>query len=172
MNPLRTLFLAAAFVGPGVAAAQARLQTPVDVTVVNKLAQPVPTVDRSAAQPVTGYCQAAFSQLGCTLYTVPAGKRLVVETVSYFLTVELQNQITRLSYGKRFDEPMAIAPGLYPVNPVLQSTNATLNSKRYAGSQSLRFHVDQGDTLDAQFGSDGGGNYVQQVGFGGYLVDR
>ena len=155
---------------PAVTFAQAKLQPPIDVTVVNKLTQPVPTVDRSSANPVSGYCQAALSQLGCVLYTVPTGKRLVVETVSYFLTVSLQNQVSRLSYGRRYDDPLSVAPGLYAVNPTLQYSDTDI--KRYAGSQALRFYVDQGETLNAQFGSTGGQNYLQEVSFSGYLVDR
>ena len=36
----------------------------------------------------------------------------------------------------------------------------------------LRFYIDQGQTLNAQFGSSGGQNYLQEVSFSGYLVDR
>ena len=155
---------------PVVTFAQAKLQPPIDVTVVNRLTQPVPVVDRSTADPVTGYCQAGLSQLGCTLFTVPTGKRLVVETVSYFLTISLQNQVTRLSFGKKWDDPLSVAPGLFAVNPSLQYAEADF--KRYAGSQAIRFYIDQGQALNAQFGSNGGQNYLQEVSFSGYLVDR
>jgi hypothetical protein len=170
MSSARVLLAAILAASPTLAAAQPKVQTPVDVTVVNKLAQPVPVVDRSTADPVTGYCQAGLSQLGCTLFTVPTGKRLVVETVSYFLTISAQNQVTRLSFGKKWDDPLSVAPGLFAVNPTLQYTEADF--KRYAGSQALRFYIDQGQTLNAQFGSNGGQNYVQEVSFSGYLVDR
>src|SRR5215210_3767873 len=146
---------------PAVTFAQAKLQPPIDVNVVNKLNQPIPTYDRSSADPITGYCQAAVQQLGCTLYTVPSGKRLVVETVSYFLTISLQNQVTRLSFGKKYDDPLSVAPGLYAVNPSLQYTDSEV--RRFAGSQALRFYIDQNQTLNAQFGSNGGQNYLQEV---------
>jgi hypothetical protein len=167
---LRLLACSAALALPALSVAQ-KLTTPIDVTVVNPITRPVPTVDRSAAQPVTGYCQAGIlNPTRCTLYTVPSGKRLVVETVSYFMTMELNAQPQRLSFGKRYDEPLVIAPGLFPVTPVLLYTDATV--RRYAGSQALRFYLDQGEALGAEFYGSGPNNYVQEAAFSGYLVDR
>ena len=63
--------------------AQGRVPTPIDVRVINPSAEAVPVV--SARTFVRGYCEAALTPGTCSLFTVPAGQRLVVETVGYFL---------------------------------------------------------------------------------------
>lgn len=165
---LRLLLPCIALLGPVPALAQ-KLTVPVDVNVVNPATRPVPTMDRSAAQPVTGYCQSALVPGRCTLYTVPAGKRLVVETVAYFMTLDLNAQPKRLSFGRLYDEPRQISPGLFPVAPVLLYTDASV--RRYAGSQALRAQFDPGEPFGVEFYGDGN-NYLQEASFSGYLVDR
>jgi hypothetical protein len=151
----------------GAVYAQGRITPPVDVRVVNPSTEAVPVV--SARTPVRGYCQAALTPGTCSLFTVPAGQRLVVETVGYFLTVGPTNTINRLAFGKTYPEPViAIAPGVYPVAVAVAS--ATDSSRRYAGSQAVTFHLEPGEGLSAYFGSDGGQNFLQEVSFSGYLV--
>jgi hypothetical protein len=67
MSSARLLLPVLLAASPLLALAQSKLQPPVDVTVANRLTQPLPVVDRSAADPVTGYCQAGLSQLIATL---------------------------------------------------------------------------------------------------------
>jgi hypothetical protein len=151
----------------GAAAAQGRVVTPVEVRVVNPSTEAVPVVH--ARTPVRGYCQAALNPGTCTLFTVPAGQRLVVETVGYFMTVGPSNIINRLSFGKTYpDTVIAIAPGVYPV--AVAQASADSSARRYAGSQALTFHLEPGEGLSAYFGSDGGSNFLQEVSFSGYLV--
>jgi hypothetical protein len=151
----------------GAAAAQGRVTPPVDVRVVNPSTEPVPVVP--VRTPVRGYCQASLNAGTCTLFTVPAGQRLTVETVAYFLTVGPSNTINRLSFGKTYPETViAIATGVYPV--AVAQASATDSARRYAGSQALTFHLDAGEGLSAYFGADGGANFLQEVSFSGYLV--
>jgi hypothetical protein len=122
-----------------------------------------------ARTPVRGYCQAGLTPGTCTLFTVPAGQRLVVETVGYFMTVSSSNIINRLSFGKTYPEAViAIAPGVYPVAAAQASVDGS--ARRYSGSQALTFHLEPGEGLSAYFGSDGGSNFLQEVSFSGYLV--
>jgi hypothetical protein len=149
------------------AAAQGRITPPVDVRVINPATEPVPVAP--ARTPVRGYCQAALNPGTCTLFTVPAGQRLIVETVAYFLTVGPSNTINRLSFGKTYSESViAIAPGVYPV--AVAQASATDSARRYAGSQAITFHLEPGEGLSAYFGSDGGANFLQEVSFSGHLV--
>ena len=149
------------------AGAQGRVVPPVDVRVVNPSTDAVPVAH--ARTPVRGYCQAALNPGTCTLFTVPAGQRLVVETVGYFMTVSPANIINRLSFGKTYPEAViAIAPGVYPVAVALASADSS--ARRYSGSQALTFHLEPGESLSAHFGSDGGSNFLQEVSFSGYLV--
>jgi len=60
-------------------------------------------VDRAAAQPVNGACSgfsAAFNITKCALYTVPAGKRLVVESISFQAYSDSAQSVVRLLFGK------------------------------------------------------------------------
>jgi len=132
-------------------------------------------IDRATAQPVNGSCLASGVNPGltkCILYTVPSGKRLVVELVSFLLASDTNQSITQILVGK--SDPNAvnilIGTGVYELavpTPIAQSATSL-----YAGTQSLRFYMDEGDLLAGQMYYTGGSNYQQAFSFSGYLVDK
>jgi hypothetical protein len=132
-------------------------------------------VDRAAAQPVDGHCSGFSSGdnlTKCSLYTVPAGKRLVVETFSFHVDSDSTQSVYRLLLGK--DTPqygnILFGPGVYAISP---GTPVIISgSKVYVGLQPLRFYMEEGDSLVAEVDYTGGSNYVQNFGFSGYLVDK
>lgn len=138
--------------------------------------KPALTRDISTATPVSGFCTASeFDTPGyarCFLYTVPAGKRLVVEMVSYSLAREASLQVTQLLFGKA----ETYASNFLFNQKVLQVTpqpafNPTIRA--YAGSQAVRLYLEETETLGAiAYFQTGGPVYEQQYGFVGYLVDK
>jgi hypothetical protein len=133
-------------------------------------------VDRGAAQPVNGTCTAAYyvNNVGagkCVLFTVPAGKRLVVETVSYYVNVDPSLPLLNIVFG--LNTPSAnILPG--SPNTYTVSTTPTNNgvSLYYSASQALHIYIDEAQSLAAAFQDSGGANYDQTFSFSGYLVDK
>jgi hypothetical protein len=138
--------------------------------------KPALTRDISTATPVSGYCTASeFDTPGyarCFLYTVPAGKRLVVEMVSYNLAREPSLQVTQLLFGKAetFSSNFLFGPKVLQVTP--QSVfNPTVRA--YGGSQAVRLYLEENETLGAiAYFQTGGPAYEQQFGFVGYIVDK
>jgi hypothetical protein len=132
-------------------------------------------VDRATAQPVNGACSgfsAAFNITKCLLYTVPAGKRLVVESISFQSYTDSAQSVVRLLFGK--DSPqyanIAFGAGVYsgsPGTPAIAS-----GTKYYSGFQPVRFYMEEGDGLAAEVDYTGGSNYQQSFSFSGHLVDK
>lgn len=138
--------------------------------------KPALTRDISTATPVSGYCTASeFDTPGwarCFLYTVPAGKRLVVEMVSYNLAREPSLQVTQLLFGKAdtLSSNFVFGPKVLQVTP--QSVFSP-TVRAYAGSQSVRLYLEENDTLGAiAYFQTGGPVYEQQFGFVGYIVEK
>ena len=143
-------------------------------------------VDRSTLQPVNGYCYSYtsgnFGPLKCTLYSVPAGKRLVVETVSYsgrFHPGKAPNQIV---FG--LNNPnlgVVIFPaGAAPGTPIYSNTYSVIPMLAYEGdyryfglAQTLRMYIDESQSFAASAFEDGSNNeQPQYFAFSGYLVDK
>lgn len=130
-------------------------------------------VDRGTAQPVNGACSASFADsVGtCILFTVPAGKRLVVETVSYSVALTPSQYLTSILFGLNTALPyfQVGSPNLYAV-----STTPYFNggANVYSASQPLRIYLDQGQAFVAGGSVTGSSNYEQDFSFSGYLVDR
>jgi hypothetical protein len=131
-------------------------------------------VDRGAAQPVNGACSASFAtSVGtCILYTVPVGKRLVVETVSYSVALAAGQSLGSILFGLNTALPyfQVGSPNLYGV-----STNPYFNGVTtvYSATQPLRIYLDEGQGFTAGGTVNGGGsNYEQDFSFSGYLVDK
>jgi hypothetical protein len=134
-------------------------------------------VDRPTAQPVSGHCMADSpanhpGMAKCVLYTVPAGKRLVVETVSFGLVTAAAEDVSEVVFGKNHTEVVNIlfAAGAYAVSPGTPFISTT--TKRYSGSQQLRFYLEEDEGLAGQVYYTGGPSYMQDFGFSGYLVDK
>lgn len=139
-------------------------------------ARPILTrdVDRGAAQPVNGACSASFGDSvgNCILYTVPAGKRLVVETVSYSVVVEPGQNLVSILFGLNTPLPyfQVGSPNLYGV-----STSPYFNGAAfiYSATQPLRIYLDEGQSFTGGGSvNSSGSSYEQDFSFSGYLVDR
>ena len=132
-------------------------------------------VDRSSSQPVHGYCVAPSSggAAKCTLLTVPAGKRLVVETVTYSILGEPGKRIIDILIGDGTEFSSApvldFNDNVYALPPVF-SNNYGVN--RYATTQPLKMVLDEGRILVGYVGSESSLSYSQQFGFSGFLVDK
>jgi hypothetical protein len=132
-------------------------------------------VDRATAQPATGACSAFSNGIGtlkCALYTVPAGKRLVVETVSYRMTTASGTPIYFVNFGEDVgfaDLPFG-TPNIFNVAPVF--AYASGGDTTYTGTQALRMYVDENKVFAAGGSRGGSVNYEQRFSFSGYLVDK
>ena len=119
-------------------------------------------IDRPQAQPVAKECHSDVSSTPCTLYVVPAGKVLRVESVSFVAAgYDANHRLgTVILYGIT---PMYLNPGLPGVVPG--------SMVLYNGAQPLSLTLPAGWTLYASatalLGSFNG-NFT----FSGYLVDQ
>jgi hypothetical protein len=133
--------------------------------------------DVSTAQPVRGYCSKSdISTPGvakCALYVVPAGKRLVVEAVSYKIYLDSAFQVTELLFGR--DDCTSCSNMLFDtevreINPT-QIFNPS--NRVYVGSESTRLYIEENDTFAVMlYTQAGSAHYSQQFNFSGYLVDK
>lgn len=139
-------------------------------------AKPILTrdVDRGTAQPVNGACSASFAAAvgTCILYTVPSGKRLVVETVSYSVVLASGQYLGSILFGLQTALPyfQVGSPNLYGV-----STAPYFNGGAfvYSATQPLRIYLDEGQGFVAGGSVNGGANnYEQDFSFSGFLVDK
>ncbi len=162
---------------PVVAAAAAalfslNLVTPAEAQVKAALTR---DVDRPTAQPVTGACYAASDGLGnikCSLYSVPAGKRLVVETVSYKMVTASSTSAYFINFGEDagFANLSFGYPNVFNVTPSFAYEQG--GARVYTATQALQMYVDENKTLAAGGVRGGGANYLNTFSFSGYLVDK
>lgn len=132
-------------------------------------------VDRATAQPAHGVCNAtsdSFGAIKCTLYSVPAGKRLVVETVSYQMATASGTPVYSVVFGE--DTGSALLrlgdPNVFSLTPMFAYEQG--GAHVYTGTQALLMYVDE-NKIFAGGGVRGGmANYVQEFSFSGYLVDK
>ncbi|MDE2370793.1 MAG: hypothetical protein KGN16_17625 [Burkholderiales bacterium] len=137
-------------------------------------------IDRPAAQPVGAMCQTYFSaiQVTCKLLTVPAGKRLVVESVTWHVPTIAGQQPSKVAFGLvPLDGHVNFVPGydqayFASINPF--PTNFSGSTLLYAGSQALRFYADEGRTVRVELDGPAAAAAGYEAGFGlsGYLVDK
>ena len=162
------------------------------VTVVNTDANPVPVVqqggvtlngtvpvravDSSTAQPVVrGGAATSSTGIGpvVDLYTVPAGKLLVVEHVSARLSVVPGVKVLFGDFrGQRGDLPFST--GEIVLLPVFTGTSEPRNPQKdiYLVSQPVKFYVAAGDHVIAGFSQDLFDTEASVFcSFTGYLVD-
>lgn len=133
-------------------------------------------VDRPTAQPVNGNCSTFPNTAGvikCALYTVPAGKRLVVETVGYEGTVSSGYSLYRVLFGQDGGYPIVYLgqANVFPVTPVLAYDTGTVRT--YSAAQSLNISLDENQVLVGGMDrSDFVSKYLEFFSFSGYLVDK
>lgn len=148
--------------------------TPLPVTVENTTADPLPTrdVDNPARQPVTFHLSelANEGQASAGLssgFTPPAGKRLVVEFVSGFLSLPTgQNAFAEIfsigPNGGFFHALVPVATGDFP---------AFARPNIFSMSQQLRLYSESSGPLQIGFTRNGTtGTALLQLTFSGYLV--
>jgi hypothetical protein len=130
----------------------------------------------AANHAVNGHCSATNSldapTAACVMYTVPAGKRLVVETVTYLLsTLATSNVFTNLTFGYSQNGTTPAPENTYnfAVNPVVLPGNGL----QWAyGTLSLRMYLDEHQSLMGSFAFSPATGVAQEFGFSGYLVDK
>ncbi len=128
-------------------------------------------IDRPAAQPVHGLCQSQYGT-PCVLYTVPAGKRLVVQTVSYYVLTSDAAAVELISFGAYANDlRYANVDNSYAVTPALTTNAFGPRFLSWAGSQALTAYFEQGEAFAAALFSRTGST-TERYSFSGYLVDR
>jgi hypothetical protein len=161
------------------------------VTVANTAAAPIPVVVTNPAPPVTitqpalevasGYCNrgAINGVVRCPLYTVPAGKRLIVDQVSYYVTHDIGVSTDELIYGLDNSAgdymfwPSARTVYIHHPTSVTRSTvNGYGNSpvEIADGTQSIQLVFEAGETFSAQYTHSSNSNWVQTFMFQGHLI--
>lgn len=142
------------------------------VTVVNPDNASVPIHDAGQPQPVDGTCVVFGSNsftLSCALFTVPAGKRLVVETFSYFLNT-FSGDATQIIFGD-FAVINCIGCGhIYFLPPVFAGTQGSVN--RFMDTRQTRVYLDENKTFGAQVEFDTSNNSFHEFTFSGFLVNK
>lgn len=139
------------------------------VTVANPAGSPVPVrdVDRAAQQPVSNECSAIYGTVTnlkqCTLYTVPAGKRLVVETVMYQLAIESGG----FPYGATFGSSAGVAA--FAFAPAFVGNDG---ANHYVNTVPARFYLGAGESLNAYAQFSAATIFGQRFAFSGYLVNQ
>ncbi len=130
------------------------------VQVVNPDSNSVSTHDAGQLQPVTGFCETSGSA-DCNIYTVPAGKRLVVEQFSYeFSTDGLTVPVLVRAVGTITLSFSPVFGGCAPGTCV------------YADTRSVRLYLDAGQTLDAVAFFSAGNTFPVRYDFSGFLSDK
>jgi len=149
-----------------------------NVVVTNTPAQPVPVKEQNnpAFQPFQWQGQPGVS-LGnnytITTFTVPAGKRLVIEEISaqVYVSGAVTGEVPRLILGTQ-----AGGAWVNTFTPMTYAGNEGV-SPTYAASQPLRMYADPGSTVDVELkrSSDLNGNYsgtlISTITVTGYLVN-
>ena len=134
---------------------------PVPVTVANVPLPSLPTDVAAPSQPVgvQGLATVTNGFGRSTVYTVPAGKRLVVETVSATTEypADTPNSFSVLVLDGSYKHFIA-----FPVQP---------SGSLATGSQAVHFYADAGTTINGNVFGKSGVNDMVGVGLTGYLVD-
>jgi hypothetical protein len=145
-------------------------QTPTPVVVKNGVREPVPIRDHSAQQAIafkmTFHFTASASEMPAERYTVPFGKRLVIEHISYGVVVN-----PGLSMQVRFFTRLDNTDHTTYLGNFDRWPTGSFDS--LAGDRMVRLYADAGTTVSAQVFTSGvnGPNRLGFVTFHGYLVD-
>jgi len=134
-------------------------------------------VDRPTAQPVNGTCSSyrVSGSIKCNLYRVPAGKRLVVETVFYNVSVAPGASIYALVYGEdtgSTDLTYLGNPNVFGLAPT-PGYNFAGRFQTYTATQPLKLYVDENHFFAAAGAHASASNdFLWTFGFSGYVVDK
>ncbi len=143
------------------------------VQVVNPDNASVPTHDAGQPQPVNGGCNidSGFALFAlCDMYTVPAGKRLVVEMFSYAIfSNAIEAPPYRVAVGLDQGSPHVVSNVLW-FAPVY-SVNLT-NQTSYADTRAIRLYFDEGQKVQAEADFSGPNHFVQGFQFSGFLTNK
>ena len=103
---------------------------------------------------------------GCTLTTVPAGKRLVIEYVSALATLKLGQFISWTDVGSQ--GPLAGSVHHYFIPVTLGSDSTTTF---FGISQQTKMYVNAGNTVNVEWSRVGTGEGFMNLLLSGYFVD-
>jgi hypothetical protein len=137
-----------------------------DVIVVNTPA--VRDADNPTRQPLQAAdeCQAPSSGCGGTIYTVPLGKRLVIEYVSMTASIPV-GEVAELRV-----QTTAGGAGIVHYLPLTAPAVLFNGFGRVSTGQQLRLYVDPGDSVNLEaIRSDSAGDGFFRFSLSGYLVD-
>jgi len=154
---------------------------PSDVIVVNEPTEPVPTrdVDHPARRPVQKLAVAPTGTLpgpaNFVLFTVPAGKRLVVEHFSSEVGILSTASVDRYVLGIETPSKPGVSIFNHFIAPSYHSPCGTCGSgtELFVASQPIRMYVNGGDTLvvNITFSGAVGPDAFGFFAITGYLVD-
>jgi hypothetical protein len=138
-----------------------------NVSVVN-----IPSVKIEAGDPVSGTCSDTVGSKLCVLYTVPAGKRLVVQQISYHVVADPSAPAFLIIFGRLHSNTIFLCFGCDTMafSPLFSAALST--TYRYADTRLVRYYVDEGDSFIGQLGFNGANNFAQTISFSGSLVDK
>ncbi len=165
----RELKLAALFVGLVTMIWLAVSPTPVhavvaaNVQVVNPDSSSIPTHDAAPPQPVTGFCETSSgSGSDCLIYTVPSGKRLVVEQFSYEISASFSIApiLVRAEGTTAFSFPPAFGG--------CDSGGTCI----YADTRSVRLYLDEGQGLSGVAFFSAANTFPVTYHFSGFLSNK
>jgi hypothetical protein len=179
MIPIRPLTATAALLllmgGATGALAQGAIK-PVEALVVNPPSRPVPVAPVVASlEPVQTRCLSSSSQgaHGCELYVVPAGKRLVIESVSHYVSTAatgVQVHWVVVGSSTSTDELLPMVAGSSTFAAPLTSSGSSINY--YIGTHPARIYVDEGRRVVAWTNLSPSASNLFSVSITGHLVDR
>ncbi len=147
------------------------------VQIMNAESTSVPIHDAGQLQPVfeavAVHGDAIGNHLEHELYTVPAGKRLVMEMFSYFLRGDdagLNGVPIAIALGTDVTYVATAEHGVF-LAPVLSGTNPG-GTHYYADARAVRLYFDAGQTISVRLDFKSANQLDQKVQFSGFLVTK
>ena len=130
--------------------------------------QPIRDVNAETRQPVTGYCVIQWTNSigvsSCSLYTVPAGKRLAVRDVSFRCS---SSNTASVALGK-----LEGAGAMQTLVLLQQIPDYSTTERHFAGARPVFLHLNSGNLLaTAWLTQDANETPGCEVTFQGFLVD-
>jgi hypothetical protein len=158
---------------------QAAVAAAVQVVNPDNAAGSVPTHDAGPIAPVHGVCAGTppngYQYTWCNLYTVPAGKRLVVEMFSYYV---ISNDSSAIPYSIQIGEnqydwlPSDNQLHFSPVGPI--PTGVVGIDYMWQDTRAIRLYFDEHQIVEAAalFSRPMNGQFQFNFRFSGYLVNK
>lgn len=146
------------------------------VTVVNLDNAPAPVHDAGQPQPVNGVCNPPGITGICDMYTVPAGKRLVVEMFSYLVRSD-SSPTGSPPFLIRFGDSTAIhticgsCPQAYNLPPTFAGSDG-VGGFNWTDTRIVRMYLNENQTLSVSVAVSGVNNLGGIFVFSGFLVDK